>query len=246
MSSSSDQELLDKMSAAYYEATVDQLIDAVSSRAFDSNKALAFFQSCDNETDRATPVLIFSYIENAIRELFSAELSPGTPGGVKSLFDAFGPLATTSARIRMLAAIDWISPETAKSLDIIRRIRNEFAHNPPDDGFLNEKICSLVGSIHSYEEGFLEPSFLKSLDLPVVDQTKLDGRTLFVIRTGLAFSHLVQELLTAPKALRLGLPASAALARDHKKLPKILRDVQGLGIRILLHAVYPSGLDGRW
>jgi hypothetical protein len=109
----------------------------------------------------------------------------------------------------MLAALDWITPRTAKSLDVIRKIRNEFAHDPPEDGFLNAKIQSLVGDLYAYEASFIEPSFLSELDLPLVDQNQLRGRTLFVIRAALAFSSLVQELLIAPKAIRMGLPPRA-------------------------------------
>jgi DNA-binding MltR family transcriptional regulator len=240
VSSQDDQDVLEEMSEVYFEATVDQLIDAVSKITYDSGKALAFFKSCDKESDRATPVLIFSFIENAIRELFAKELCPETPGGVKSLFEPFGPLSTTSARIKMLAALEWISPRTANNMDLIRKIRNNFAHDPPEDGFLNEKIKSLIESMYPYEAPLLEPTLLKRLKLPLIDSNQLVGRVLFVTRAALTFSNLVQELMTHPKALRMGLPAGAALARGHERLPKNLKDAQEFGIRVLLHIMFPN------
>jgi DNA-binding MltR family transcriptional regulator len=238
-------DVIQEMVHAYQEAGIDQLIETVSKRKYRYDKALAFFLSCDNESDRATPVLVFSFIENAIRELFAEELSSETPGGVDSLFDAFGPLATTSARIKMLAALEWISPTTAKNLELIRKIRNEFAHDPPEDGFLNKKIKSLIGGMYPLEAPLLEPSLLRRLNLPLIEVSQLSGRNVFVTRTALTFSHLVQELLTRPKALRMGLPAGAALARGHERLPDTLSDAGRMGIRILLHTMFPEAHQGR-
>jgi DNA-binding MltR family transcriptional regulator len=230
---------------AYQNAGVDQLLDIVSKRKYDYGKATAFFSSCDKESDRATPVLIFSFIENAMRELFAEELSPDTPGGVSSLFDPFGPLSTTSAQIKMLSALEWISPKTAKNLDLIRKIRNQFAHDPPEDGFHNKKIRSLIESMHPFEAPILDPSFLKGFDLPLIDSSQLGGRVLFVSRAALTFSHMAQELMTHPKEMRMGLPKGATLARGHKKLPATLSDAALFGIRVLLRAVFPD-VKGRW
>ena len=144
-------EQLRAASNAMYEAMVDNVVDHISKLHYDFDKALAFFRSCREESDRATPVLIFSYIENAIKQLFSAELSPDTPGGVASLFGQSGPLATTNARIRMLAALGWIFHETAKNLDVLRRVRNQFAHDPPQSGFLDERVKALLENVHAYK-----------------------------------------------------------------------------------------------
>lgn len=237
------KDLLEAMSAAYFEATVDQLVERVATNTYDPRRAFDFFVSCDGESDRATPVLIFSFIENSIRDLFSAELNPDTPGGVDSLFQPFGPLATTSARIKMLAALEWISPKTARSLDAIRKIRNEFAHDPPKEGFANDRVRSLIGGMNPYEARLFEPKILEDLGLPPTDPSELSNRSLFIIRAAFTLSQLLSELLTAPGAIRMGLPPQAALARDRRKLPKNLIEVQSFPMRILLRTVFPGSVQ---
>jgi DNA-binding MltR family transcriptional regulator len=231
-------EQLRAASNAMYEAMVDDVVDHISTLHYDFDKALGFFRSCREESDRATPVLIFSFIENAIKQLFSAELSPDTPGGVASLFGQSGPLATTNTRIRMLAALGWIFHDTAKNLDVLRKIRNQFAHDPPQSGFLDERVQALLGNVHAYEAPLIQTSFLKSIDLPPIDPTRIDGKTLFIARSALIFSRLTQELLSAPGCLRKGLPAGAVLGRDFDRIPSILREAQRLGVRVALEAVF--------
>jgi len=218
-------------------AMVEHLMKEVSAHTYDSRRALRFFRSCEIESDRATPVLIFSFIEHALRELFSAHLNPDIEGGVKGLFDATGPLATASSRIKMLAAIGWISLKTARDLDIVRKIRNEFAHNPPDDGFSNSKIRLLVEKLSPYEAPLITPEAIKNIQLPPLPET-IPIRSLFIARTGAAFGMLIEEMLTRPRALSMGLPPDAVHTYDREKMPENITGTVDFAVRIIIESIF--------
>jgi hypothetical protein len=59
-------------------------------------------------------------LEEVFREKFAANHD--------SLLGRSGPLATFSSRINLAFALQWIDEDTAHDLDVIRDIRNDFAH----------------------------------------------------------------------------------------------------------------------
>jgi hypothetical protein len=242
---SSYDERIERAANAILMAQIDSLVEKVSAHAYDPRHAVQFFKGLDSESDRATPVLIFAFMENAVKELFSAHLSPNTPGGVKSLFEPMGPLATASARFKMLAAIEWISVRTAADLDIARKIRNDFAHDPPDDGFLNPRIRSLIDRITAYEAPLLVPEVMEQIELPHVDPTRIPTRQLFLARMGALFFFLVEEILIMPRATRMGLPADIGLAREYKKLPPNIKSLREGAARLVIHAIFPDWVEER-
>jgi hypothetical protein len=54
---------------------------------------------------------------------------------IRRLFDYEGPIGSFSARIRVAYAFNLFGPETRDDLDLIRLIRNEFAHSGRPFGF---------------------------------------------------------------------------------------------------------------
>ena len=88
-----------------------------------------FSREFKNESDRASVILAAAMIDNVLDTLLRARLAPVSTGQ-DTLFDGHNsPIATFSARIDLAYRVGVISDKMARDLHIIRRIRNEFAHN---------------------------------------------------------------------------------------------------------------------
>jgi hypothetical protein len=76
-------------------------------------------------TDRAAAVLLGSLAERAVERLLRRKMRHQ---GVESLFDFHGPCGAFSDKIQIAYAFELIGPKTKHDLDLIRLLRNEFAH----------------------------------------------------------------------------------------------------------------------
>lgn len=79
------------------------------------------------ESDRAAVILGASKVDQLLRELLVKKFLPN-PTGQDELFDSDKPISTFSARINVAHRLGLIDKQFASSLHLIRRIRNEFAH----------------------------------------------------------------------------------------------------------------------
>src|SRR2546423_1294633 len=88
-----------------------------------------FDEEFAKETDRASVILATAMLDQALETLLRAYLVPTDSTDDKLLDGAYAPLSSFSARIDMTYRIGLISGRLCRDLHIIRRIRNEFAHN---------------------------------------------------------------------------------------------------------------------
>lgn len=77
------------------------------------------------ETDRACAVLGAALLDMKLKQLFRRRLR----GDGESLLGGMAPLSSFSSRIRLALALAWVSDPVASDLDVIRDIRNDFAHS---------------------------------------------------------------------------------------------------------------------
>ncbi len=85
----------------------------------------SFSQGFWTETDRACAVLGGAYLDAALESLFRRCLSSLK----KELLEYPGPLSSFSSRIRVAYSLSWIDTSIYDDLNIIRGIRNDFAHS---------------------------------------------------------------------------------------------------------------------
>jgi DNA-binding MltR family transcriptional regulator len=78
------------------------------------------------ESDRAAAILAAAFLDDLVGQLVRERLLKDTI--VSELFNSTGPLATFAARIRLAYGMGLISLRTYRDMDLVRRIRNEFAH----------------------------------------------------------------------------------------------------------------------
>lgn len=90
-----------------------------------------FKKNFASESDRACVVLIAARLDELIHQALSAHLLP-PPTRDDNLLDSDRALGTFSARIDACYRLGLIDAEFCRALHLIRRIRNEFAHETSD------------------------------------------------------------------------------------------------------------------
>ena len=87
----------------------------------------AFLYELNKETARGVASTSAAFLDNILQGVITAFLIPNVSS--EALTDGFNaPLTTLSSRIKACHALGLISQQEYKECDIIRRVRNEFAH----------------------------------------------------------------------------------------------------------------------
>ncbi|MEA2711478.1 MAG: hypothetical protein QOF78_4079 [Phycisphaerales bacterium] len=79
-------------------------------------------------SERALVIVGAAQVDDALRDMLIGFLAPSTNDS-DELFDGDAPLATFSARIRLAFRLNLIDRSLARGCNLIRKIRNSFAHN---------------------------------------------------------------------------------------------------------------------
>ncbi len=100
------------------------------------------------ESDRAIVIISAAMIDLALEHLLKAKFV-AISTSEDPLFDApNAPLSNFSSRIDIAYRTGLISTKFARDLHLIRRIRNEFAHNLTDCNFNSASVQSRVSSLN--------------------------------------------------------------------------------------------------
>lgn len=146
-----------------FENALDLLIPAVRNR---SNTLFTIVNELEKESDRGCALVAAAYLENEITALLESFLVKQDKNANKELFDFNGPLGTFSSKIKISFALGLISKESRTSLNVIRKIRNDFAHlQTPlnfDDRDIQQKINTLLPSYNVSEMPYRE-KFIKKV-----------------------------------------------------------------------------------
>jgi hypothetical protein len=98
------------------------------------------------ESERGMTVLVGAELDRALGLLLHAYLPPGKAR--TELFSGSAPpLGTFSAKINLCRALHLITDDEFASLHTIRKIRNEFAHNP-NASFASAEVVSWVNALN--------------------------------------------------------------------------------------------------
>lgn len=107
-----------------------------------------------NESDRGAAILSGSFAEHALGQYLKFRIRDKKVAD--ELFNAMGPLSSFSQRIAIAYAFDLISPAQYKDFEIIRKVRNHFAHHPLDTTFNTNVIKQLCALSSMFKETTLE------------------------------------------------------------------------------------------
>ena len=91
-----------------------------------------FEKEFHDESDRAVVVLAAAKLDEYLRIVISKRLISTTKSSQEDdLLGSNRPISTFSSRIELAYRIGLIDSKTSRTLNLIRRLRNDFAHGPP-------------------------------------------------------------------------------------------------------------------
>jgi hypothetical protein len=88
----------------------------------------AFFDEFKNETDRAAVIVGAAKLDYLLYQILGRYLLPITGTKDDELLEGDSPLSTFSSRINLCHRLGLIDTQFARSLHLVRKIRNTFAH----------------------------------------------------------------------------------------------------------------------
>jgi len=140
----------------------------------------AFYKEFASESDRASAVLGAAKIDDILMRILNSRLVPPVDTKSDELLAANGPLGTMSARIDMVYRLGLISEDFRRSLHLIRKIRNTFAHNLEGCSFALSSVKSQTNALFApYEGRLFTISFMRRFGTE--DSTPVRFRTVLAI-----------------------------------------------------------------
>ncbi|WP_447911177.1 hypothetical protein [Brevundimonas bullata] len=186
-----DQHEVERVAKAIYQVQVQSARRSVAEIEFDLDEMKRVIDVAIAESDRAASILLFSYAEDMMVEGIKRNLKGDLKGGFKSLLAPNGLLATAHNRTTLLAALRWISTETYEALNVLRSIRNRFAHHVACDSFDDKVISGMVTSLPAFEK-------------PITEQTRekfVGMRQVYLARSLLTVYRVMHEVAVLPHAM---------------------------------------------
>lgn len=103
------------------------------------------------ESERASVIVGSALLDETLRQIitnFLIQDKTSKKKHDKELFEGYGPLATFSARIKIAFRLGLISENEKRNLDLIRKMRNDFAHKIDDLSFDDKTIRGYVRTLN--------------------------------------------------------------------------------------------------
>jgi DNA-binding MltR family transcriptional regulator len=104
-------------------------------------KLIPYVAELAGQNDRACGIVAAAMLETLLEDILRKRFVAGTGD---DLFVAYGPLSTFSAKVNMCAALGLITNSESRDLHVVRRIRNEFAHDLHNSFFEKDPVRSYV------------------------------------------------------------------------------------------------------
>jgi hypothetical protein len=110
----------------------------------------AFVTRFHEETDRAAAVLAGGYLDAFMEAALRSVLVAGAR--LDALFDAQGALRSFGSKISLAAALGLVTEDLARDMDLVRKVRNHFAHHIWEASFDGAPVrdwCKAIGVVDS-------------------------------------------------------------------------------------------------
>jgi Mannitol repressor len=130
--------------------------------------------------DRSCAILFTAYLDNCLGEAF-LNITKYPDDASKSLLKDTAPMGTLSAKINLLWVLGHLSEPVYRDLNLIRKIRNEFAHEVTASSFNHDPVRSWCLE--------LRLPHLRS-ESQVYEELREDLRTLFIVSGALCEGEL--------------------------------------------------------
>jgi hypothetical protein len=101
------------------------------------------------ESDRGAAILAGSFVEHALGQFLRSKARD--PKVADELFGPMGPLSSFSQRIAVAYAFSFIPEGQYRDFELVRRIRNHFAHHPLGVTFESSEVAQLTSKLSTVE-----------------------------------------------------------------------------------------------
>ncbi|SMC69463.1 hypothetical protein [Pseudomonas sp. URIL14HWK12:I5] len=110
-------------------------------------------ESLINETDRGTVVLATAWLDESLTAILRTYMKPSEKAD--DLFSPGRPLGDFGTKIILADRLRLVAPSMIRSLEIIRKLRNEFAHIASDLTFETQSVKDRVQNVFRENEDLL-------------------------------------------------------------------------------------------
>jgi hypothetical protein len=122
-----------------------------------AQKITQFRQALTPESDRGCALFAAAYLDVCLSDLLYVSLVANKDID-KDLFEGTAPLSTFSSRIKLAYYLGLVSRNCRRDLDIIRGVRNDFAHKPEPISFKTQSIRDRCKNLSfSYQKKDADP-----------------------------------------------------------------------------------------
>ena len=120
--------------------------DAISLISKRQLEFLAFRKALTEESDRGCALFAAAFLDKTLSDILRLSLVEDTKIE-KELFEGTTPLSSFSSRIKMTYFLGIISTAARIDLDVIRKIRNAFAHKADSIAFDTQSVADLCRNL---------------------------------------------------------------------------------------------------
>ncbi|MDN7899788.1 MltR family transcriptional regulator [Burkholderia cepacia] len=113
------------------------------------DKLNRFMDTIQEQDDQAMVLSLATFLEDTLGRLLLAYFR--SCKATKDLVEGFNaPLGTFGSRIKSVYAFGLVTDDQFKDMEILRKVRNHFAHNWEDISFERNDIQALIGQLSGY------------------------------------------------------------------------------------------------
>lgn len=190
-----------------------------------------FMQNADTRT---YCILVVSFVEDTFRENFM-ERWQIQPSQRNDFFGANGPLSTFAQRVTLASGMGWLPEFFAKEASLLRKIRNELAHNHRIHSLTQEPLLSWANSLSAAETAWMNDELTRYRDA----YAAADRETQLRIRIFCLALHIIAQVVARSKNLTNELPPDFRANKGWEGMTDI---EQGLIDTMVTHSYLTLGI----
>ena len=103
-----------------------------------------FFDEFRSESDRGATILASVWIDKLLERKLNALFTEGNSSTRRKLYDLNGPFSSFSSKVLAAYSLGWIDSEIFDDINLVRKIRNKFAHELHGIDLESPKIRLLI------------------------------------------------------------------------------------------------------
>lgn len=153
--------------------------------------------------DRARAVMLGAIVEISLQRFLKNKTRPTlTSDDGRLLFDFRGPLGDFASKTLIAYAFNMFGPDTRHDLDIVRVMRNEFAHSRKSFNFTTPQVAAVCAELKAPNStgGFIPMRWLEAVSEDELGEAsdKCHPRTRYISTCHILAERLLSNISTMP------------------------------------------------